>query len=116
MVYADERGEIRDIADGEFRHLQIITSKKGAIRGNHYHKTGGHLCYVISGSLLYHYGRIADKLPWTVVQIRAGEQFFTGHEIAHAMEFLEDTVMLCASTGPRIDGAYEDDLVRVTVR
>ena len=53
MIYKDERGEITDVAEGDFKAIQIITSKKGSVRSNHYHKRGGHLLYVLEGKMRY---------------------------------------------------------------
>lgn len=108
-TYVDERGEIAEIAEGEFKSFVMITSKKGAIRANHYHKRGGHLCYIVSGCMRYLETGLDDQI------VGPGDYVFTGPNAPHAMEFLEDTVMVCLATMNRADGAYEDDLVRVKV-
>ncbi len=106
MTFTDDRGEITEISEMDFKALLMIFSKKGAIRANHYHKTGGHLVYIISGKMRY-----VEEGAEAIMGPR--ESVFTGPDIPHAMEFLEDTLMVCASTVNRADGAYEDDLVRV---
>ena len=112
MIYRDERGEIADIAEGDFKSLQLITSKKGSIRSNHFHKTGGHLLYVLSGSMRY----VEKQFPFISEKVvSAGESVFTGPQVPHACEFLEDTVLICGSTLPRSAGAYEADTVKVKV-
>jgi len=51
--YQDKRGKIVDIfVKSPKDHCSIITFKKGAIRGNHYHKKSDQFTYVISGKLL----------------------------------------------------------------
>lgn len=114
VAYADERGKILDVAEMDFKALQIITSKKGSIRSNHYHKVGGHLLYVMSGKMRYLERAVGADYPVTSESIiSAGESVFTGPMVAHTTEFLEDTVMVCAATVNRSDGAYDADLVRV---
>lgn len=117
-TYKDERGEIIEVAEGEFRAIQIITSKKGSIRSNHYHKKGGHLLYVLSGKMRYVEHWPEPDCPVVLVTekiVSAGESIFTGPMIPHATEFLEDTVLVCAATITRADGAYEEDLVKVQI-
>lgn len=109
MIFKDERGEIIEVAEGDFKAIQIITSKKGSIRSNHYHKRGGHLLYVISGKMRY------IEVPGEERIVGPGESIFTGPMTPHATEFLEDTLMVCAATLNRSDGAYEEDLVRVKI-
>lgn len=112
MIYKDERGEIIDVAEMEFKSLQIITSKKGSIRSNHYHRGGGHLLYVLSGKMRYIEREVGPSYPVTQERIIiAGDSVFTGPMLAHATEFLEDTVLVCCSTVKRSGAAYSDDLV-----
>lgn len=111
-VYADERGEIIDVAEMPFSALQIIRSVKGSVRSNHYHKTGGHLLYVLSGRMRYVEKPVpeGEQIEWIV---DAGQSVFTGPMLAHMTEFLEDTVLVCCATVPRAGEAYADDLVRM---
>lgn len=116
MIYADERGEIIDVGEGEFKAVQVITSKKGSIRSNHLHKRGGHLLYVLEGRMRYvERHSEGEGAVITDQVINQGESVFTGPGVAHATEFLADTVLVCASTLSRAEGAYEEDLVRVNL-
>lgn len=112
MIYSDKRGDIIDVAEMDFKALQIITSKKGTIRSNHYHKTGGHLLYVLSGEMRY-VERPVDSSKVTERIVHKGESVFTGPMMVHATEFLEDTVLVCCATVKRSGDSYDDDLVRV---
>ena len=48
----DGRGSITSIFDeGAVRRLAVVHSKKGSVRGNHYHKRAGHYVYVLEGRL-----------------------------------------------------------------
>ena len=50
-VYEDERGSITDIVEQvDFNGATIILSKKGSIRGNHFHKKTIQHLYVLSGN------------------------------------------------------------------
>jgi quercetin dioxygenase-like cupin family protein len=103
------------VAEGEFKAIQIITSKKGSIRSNHYHKRGGHLLYVLSGRMRYVEQDDVDGGELSERIVEAGESVFTGPMKPHVTEFLEDSVLVCAATANRADGAYADDLVRVKI-
>ncbi len=51
-VFSDARGDIFDLVDGEdIRHVTLITSKKGVIRGNHFHRTFKQINYVLEGKV-----------------------------------------------------------------
>jgi len=112
VIFKDERGEIVEVAEGDFKAIQMIFSKKGAVRSNHYHKVGGHSLYVVYGRMRY-LEQPAGGGDLTEQIVEKGESVFTGPMMAHATEFLEDTLLVCASTVNRADGAYESDLVKV---
>jgi oxalate decarboxylase/phosphoglucose isomerase-like protein (cupin superfamily) len=55
--HEDNRGIINGITNiGEWKEINLITSLKGSIRGNHYHKHTTELIYIISGEaeLMWH--------------------------------------------------------------
>lgn len=118
-MFEDERGWIKDVSDLRFEGLQMIFSKKGSVRSNHYHKKGGHLLYVVSGKMAYMETpanetgppRFDAKVSKTIVS--AGECIYTGPLLLHATHFLEDTLLVCLPTMKRTEGGYQDDLVRV---
>lgn len=111
ITYLDARGVIIDVSDMHFEGLQIIHSKKDSVRGNHYHKLGGHLIYVISGKMEYIEAEF-DSMVLTKQIVGAGESVFTGPLVTNKCTFLEDTVMVLCSTLKRTDGGYLADLVR----
>lgn len=111
--FVDARGAIQTLVDGGVQAVQIITSKKGSVRANHYHKEDSHYIYVLSGSFRY-YSRpvgVTDK-PKEIV-VKAGELLFTGPMVEHALLFLEDCSFLNLASRSREQAAYEADLVRV---
>lgn len=108
----DDRGSIRTVAEGEFRTVQIIESKKGAIRANHWHKTDSHVMYLLSGKARYvelgvgsDGGMVDDRI------YVAGDSITTPPLNPHGMEFLEDTVMVVASHNARNKETYLNDIV-----
>jgi len=53
-VHTDDRGDIYDILEGaDVDHIGMVTfSKKGIVRGNHYHLKSVQYSYVLEGRLL----------------------------------------------------------------
>ena len=50
IAFKDRRGKIIDLIEGEkINSITIITIKKGAIRGNHYHKQSTQFTFIVSG-------------------------------------------------------------------
>ncbi|MBI2178934.1 MAG: cupin domain-containing protein [Candidatus Tectomicrobia bacterium] len=111
--YVDARGVIQNLVEADIRMAVIITSKKGAVRANHYHKTDWHYCYVLSGSIEYFHRPAGSRAAPERVLVQAGQLFFTPPMVEHAMRFPEETVFLTLSRNARDHEAYEADVVRV---
>lgn len=111
--YVDARGVIQNLVEADIRMAVVITSKKGAVRANHYHKTDWHYCYVLSGSIEYFHRPAGSRSAPERVLVQAGQLFFTPPMVEHAMRFPEETVFLTLSRNARDHEAYEADVVRV---
>ncbi len=111
--FTDVRGEIRDLVVGEkIDTVTLITSKKGAIRANHYHKKTSQFDYIISGLIecrtkLMPKGRVVKHI------LKAGDLLYHPANEAHALLALEDSVFLSITCGPRRGGKYESDTYRL---
>ena len=112
-AHVDDRGAIQPLGDLPMKNASLITSKKGSLRSNHYHKTDWHFMYVLTGSFDYHYRPTGTKGAPEVLRIEAGEMVFTPPMEDHATVFLEDCQMLVVSRNPRDQESYEADVVRV---
>ena len=111
--FVDARGVIQNLVEAGMRMAVVITSKKGAVRANHYHKTDWHYCYVLSGSIEYFHRPVGSQAAPERMLIQTGQLFFTPPMVEHAMRFPEDTVFLTLSRNARDHASYESDLVRV---
>ena len=112
--FIDDRGGITRILDSTspIRSILSITSRKGSIRSNHYHKKDTHYCYLVSG-----------KMEWSELPVEKGElesavlepgdMIFTPAMTIHAVRFLEDSVFLTFATEARNQPDYEADTVRI---
>lgn len=113
--HVDSRGSIQSLVNFPMKNLSLITSKKGAIRSNHYHVTDWHYMYVLSGSFDYYYRPTGSDAEPSVIRVSAGEMVFTPPMEDHATVFLEDTQLLAMSRNPRDQATYEEDVRRVVL-
>ena len=111
--HKDDRGFIQSLVNFPMKNLSLISSKKGAVRSNHYHLTDWHYMYVLSGSFDYYYRPTNSNEDLKCISVGAGEMIFTPPMEDHATVFLEDCNLLAMSRNPRDQEAYEEDVRRV---
>ncbi len=101
--FTDERGAITNVLEAPINHVAIISSKKGTIRANHYHPEQIQYVYLISGKFesVSKDLRNGEGAKVEKVVVEAGNLIITPPMIAHAMRFLEDSVMLNMTTDDR---------------
>jgi quercetin dioxygenase-like cupin family protein len=113
-AFADVRGAIQPLVDLPMESCVLISSKKGTVRANHYHKTDWHFCYVLSGSIEYFHRPHGSNHKPEKMLVRTGQLFFTPPMVDHAMVFHEDTVFLTLGRNSRSQEVYEADVVRIS--
>lgn len=112
-VFEDERGKIIDIIEKEdIEYVTLISSKKGAIRGNHFHKKSVQYTYVLNGSFEL-YTKIGDEETKKTI-IKSGDLALTPAMEKHTLLALEDSEFLVFTRGPRGGEDYETDTYRLT--
>ena len=111
----DSRGLIMNVFEGPVEHVALITSKKGSVRGNHYHKEDRQYIYLMSGAFESHSIDVRDPATRQVLNVHPGDLVHTPPFIAHAQKFTEDSAFLALSTRQRESGKYEDDTVAFPV-
>lgn len=109
--FVDARGKIQNLIDESFTSAAVISSVKGAVRGNHYHKTDYHYCWLQSGRMRYYHRPVGSKQPPACREIKAGQLYFTPPMVEHAMHFLEDSVFFVFSRNHRASADYDADTV-----
>lgn len=111
--FQDERGLIIDIVENiPFEHATMIYTKKGATRGNHYHKKSIQYIFVIKGRLR----SLTQKVGEDEVRIDPVEENdLIIHEPleAHAYIAEEDTFFLVLTKGIRGGTQFEKDTYRL---
>lgn len=113
--FIDKRGKITRILDDGKTNIKSvfwITSKKGSIRSNHYHKKDAHYIYVVSGRMEYYEKPVkGGKIKKAI--LGPGDMVYTPPMMIHATKFSMDTVLLTLSIKFRRQNIYEEDTVRV---
>ena len=111
----DPRGAITNIFEGKIEHIALITSKKGTVRANHYHKEDHQYIFLVSGAYESHSCDVQDPSKKQVLRVRPGDVVYTPPLIAHAQRFTEDSIFLALSTRQREQGKYEQDTLAFQV-
>jgi quercetin dioxygenase-like cupin family protein len=110
--FIDHRGEITDIIDGvDVNSITLMTSKKGAVRGNHYHKQTIQYLYLIKGKLEYYTQQGDNEIEKTV--LLKGDFVETPKNVKHAFRALEDSTFIACCSGLRAGKQYEEDTFRL---
>lgn len=109
--FKDARGAITDLLVGKDYSFTHITFKKGAVRGNHYHRKTQQLDIVIKGEFnLFHQNGKGPRLFQTV---KKGHQVQIEKGTSHAYKALKDSEMVSICFGKRVGKNYEKDTIRL---
>jgi dTDP-4-dehydrorhamnose 3,5-epimerase-like enzyme len=114
-AFTDQRGEIFNIFEGTIGHVALVTSKKGSVRANHYHKKDYQYMYLLSGAYETHCLDTRNPEKRQVLYVKPGDLVDTPPYIAHAQKFTEDSVFLALTTRERESGKYEEDTIAYEV-
>ena len=114
-AFADERGSISDLLVNEqIDHIGMLISKKGSIRGKHYHKEQKQYTLVLNGKI-----RIVTKDVTKVdseiesMDVDEMEMVLFPPFYYHSLESLEDSKCLIFTSKSRIGNSYEEDTIRI---
>lgn len=101
--FIDDRGIISNYyTDDSINMIGYVESKKGSIRGNHFHPIQTQKCLLINGKYISVTKDLSD--PNSVVEtrlIKEGDLSTIPPNVAHTMVFLEDSVFLNLVNGER---------------
>lgn len=115
--FEDERGVIEDLLITPLDGMTRITTRAGAVRGNHVHEHTTQWVYVVEGRLFVRWGdREADPLNVMQRVLLPGELHEEVAGVAHAWLALTDCTVLVLTQGPRTGENYENDTVRLDDR
>lgn len=113
--FKDKRGTITDIfVDETKNHCTIILSKKGSVRGNHYHKKSTQYTFVVSGQLTMLSQKVGQKKIYKHV-LSANDMMIHKPLEIHALIADKDTIFLAFADGVRGGKDYEKDTYRIEI-
>ena len=114
-VFVDERGSIWDfLTDETIQHVGFLVTRKGAVRGKHFHKEQKQYTLVTKG-----------KMKITVKDLKNKDSSIREFELGvhdmimfppyhyHSIEALEDSECLVFTSKSRKGAGYEDDTYRI---
>src|SRR3989338_2531518 len=111
-VFSDSRGDIFDILEFPVKHVGKIIFKKGAVRGNHYHKKSIQYSYVISGKLELTIMGLNNKKIKKII-LSEGDLTTIPPKMIHTYRALANSSILDLTTYARGEKGYEEDTIRV---
>jgi dTDP-4-dehydrorhamnose 3,5-epimerase-like enzyme len=111
--FVNQNGTIQNLLLERFTSAALISSVRGAIRANHYHKTDWHYSYVVSGVIEYFWRPVGSRDRPKHARFPAGTMFFSPPMVEHAMFFPEESAFVTFAKNIRDHEHHEDDVVRV---
>ena len=89
--FADDRGELTQLVSKGYAQVNVLYSRAGILRGNHYHRRCTEAFYVIDGSvnIEIHNGDICEKETFV-----KGDFFCVMPGMIHSLRFEEDCTMV----------------------
>ncbi len=112
IVHQDQRGTIIDVLAGtDMNYATVITSKKGVVRGNHFHKKTVQWVYLFRGRL-----QSLSRMPGGPIEtavLEVGDLWKNSAFEEHALIALEDSQFLVLTSGLRGGRDYEKDTYRL---
>jgi dTDP-4-dehydrorhamnose 3,5-epimerase-like enzyme len=115
-AFVDDRGFICDLlTDENIQHAGLLKSKKGAVRGRHFHKEQQQYTFVLSGKIRVAVKNLLEEnSKLETSDLGKMEMVFFPPYHYHSIEALEDSECLIFTTKNRLGTGYEDDTIRVS--
>jgi len=98
IVQTDDRGHIRDLLppDVSVRHVGLITSAAGSVRGNHYHRSKDEWFFLVYGKATAAFRDSDGDLHSFVME--GGDRAFVPRGVTHSYFFHEESSLLDLGT------------------
>lgn len=106
--HIDERGKLIQLVHEGYSQINVLESKKGIIRGGHYHKKHIEAFYVISGEVEL---TIKESLKIYKTVFREGDFFRILPNTTHSMFFTKDCIMVQMYDSPVEDENGQKDII-----
>lgn len=114
-AFSDERGSISDLLmNKQIDHVGMLISKKGSVRGKHFHKIQKQYTLVLNGKV-----RVITKDVTKTnskiesIELNEMEMVLFPPFCYHSLESIEDSKCLIFTSKSRIGNSYEEDTIRI---
>lgn len=108
FTFSDDRGALTQLVHTGYTQINVVTSKAGTLRGNHYHKQSTEAFYIISGAVNVILSR-ENKEEKAAFQ--SGDFFQIEPGTVHSMLYTEDTTLVALYDIPIELGNGEKDII-----
>jgi len=115
-AFEDERGSIWDyLTDEDIHHIGFLKSKKGAVRGKHYHKEQKQYTLVTKGKIrVIGKNLLENNSQIEIQELNEMEMVFFPPHYYHSIEAIEnDAECLVFTSKSRKGTGYEEDTFRI---
>lgn len=116
FAYKDKRGIITDLLNEKVNHIGLITTKKGCVRANHYHKFSTQYSYILSGKFEVFIAKYNKPLEIKKYILKQGELITIPPLNIHKFRAVKDSIMIDIVSESRAGKKYEDDVVRIKLK
>ena len=108
--FENECGKLIQLVHEGWKQFNIIESRAGSVRGNHYHKYNSEAFYVIKGSFVL---KVWNDDVEESYSITSGMFFSIGPNVFHTFQYIEDTLLVSMySRGVEISKTEKDIWVK----
>lgn len=85
--FGDDRGTITQLVHSGYKQVNVISSKKGVVRGGHYHKQNKEAFYIV-------YGALSVTVEDETYHFKTGDFFGIDEYDMHSFVFEEETLLV----------------------
>lgn len=91
FCFTDDRGSLTQLVHEGYSQINVLETKKGVLRGGHFHKIANEAFYVVSGSVAV---TLKTKDAKETAVFKKGDFFGIRPYTIHSLFFPEDCVMV----------------------
>lgn len=91
FIFDDERGSLRQLVHEGYSQFNIVFSKKGVFRGDHYHRENKEIFYVVNGFLELIVSKDGIVENYT---FKEGDMFLVPPYVMHSFKYKEDSLLV----------------------
>lgn len=91
FIFEDSRGSLVQLIHEGYRQINVVTSKAGVERGNHFHRFNKEGFYVVEGAFLLEVSLNGKSESY---EFRKGDMFIIRPDVMHRFVYREDTTLV----------------------